>query len=73
MRRSALTGASLARGEVLLLDTVGELATLYARADVAFVGGSLVPIGGHNILEPVFAGRFDIGQKWNGSTEPGHS
>jgi 3-deoxy-D-manno-octulosonic-acid transferase len=37
---------------VLLVDTVGELATLYAAADVAFVGGSLVAVGGHNLLEP---------------------
>jgi 3-deoxy-D-manno-octulosonic-acid transferase len=38
--------------EVFLLDTVGELLDFYAAADVAFVGGSLVPIGGHNLLEP---------------------
>ena len=38
--------------QVVLVDTVGELAALYAAADVAFVGGSLVPIGGHNVLEP---------------------
>ena len=37
---------------VLLVDTIGELASLYALADVAFVGGSLVPRGGHNIIEP---------------------
>jgi 3-deoxy-D-manno-octulosonic-acid transferase len=37
---------------VILLDTVGELAQLYAVADVVFVGGSLVPLGGHNMLEP---------------------
>ena len=37
---------------MLLVDTIGELASLYALADVAFVGGSLVPRGGHNILEP---------------------
>jgi 3-deoxy-D-manno-octulosonic-acid transferase len=37
---------------VLLLDTIGELASAYALANVAFVGGSLVPRGGHNILEP---------------------
>lgn len=37
---------------VLILDTLGELATLYSLCTVAFVGGSLVPIGGHNILEP---------------------
>jgi 3-deoxy-D-manno-octulosonic-acid transferase len=42
---------------VLLVDTVGELASLYAAADVAFVGGSLVPIGGHNLLEPAALGR----------------
>jgi len=41
---------------VLLLDTLGELVTLYAAADVAFVGGSLVPIGGHNLLEPAALG-----------------
>ena len=39
-------------GAVFLLDSVGELASVYAIADVAFVGGSLVPLGGHNILEP---------------------
>jgi 3-deoxy-D-manno-octulosonic-acid transferase len=50
-RRSAWNGESLA-GAVLLLDTIGELAALYALADIAFVGGSLVPRGGHNILEP---------------------
>ena len=39
-------------GGVFLLDSVGELASVYALATVAFVGGSLVPVGGHNILEP---------------------
>ena len=39
-------------GGVLLIDTIGELAALYGLADVAFVGGSLVPRGGHNIIEP---------------------
>ena len=42
--------------QVVLVDTVGELAALYAAADVAFVGGSLVPIGGHNLLEPAALG-----------------
>ena len=41
---------------VLLVDTLGELAALYASAEVAFVGGSLVPIGGHNLLEPAALG-----------------
>jgi len=38
--------------QVFLLDTLGELPPFYAAGDVAFVGGSLVPIGGHNLLEP---------------------
>jgi 3-deoxy-D-manno-octulosonic-acid transferase len=42
--------------QVLLVDTIGELARLYASADVAFVGGSLAPIGGHNLLEPAALG-----------------
>jgi len=39
-------------GEIVLLDSIGELATVYSLASVAFVGGSLVPAGGHNPLEP---------------------
>jgi 3-deoxy-D-manno-octulosonic-acid transferase len=50
-RRSRWAGEPLAGG-VLLVDSIGELAALYALADVAFVGGSLVPRGGHNIIEP---------------------
>jgi 3-deoxy-D-manno-octulosonic-acid transferase len=50
-RRSLWAGEPLAGG-VLLVDTIGELAALYGLADVAFVGGSLVPRGGHNIIEP---------------------
>jgi 3-deoxy-D-manno-octulosonic-acid transferase len=42
--------------EILVLDTVGELARLYGIGTVAFVGGSLVPTGGHNILEPAVYG-----------------
>lgn len=38
--------------DVLVVDTLGELQRLYALADVTFVGGTLVPIGGHNLLEP---------------------
>ncbi len=41
---------------VLILDTLGELASFYACSDVAFVGGSLVPVGGHNLLEPACLG-----------------
>lgn len=51
VRRSDLR-ESLALPGVLLLDTIGELSGLFAAADVVFVGGSLVPWGGHNLLEP---------------------
>lgn len=54
---SSLTGGAVDETtQVLLVDTVGELASLYAAADVAFVGGSLVPVGGHNLLEPAALG-----------------
>jgi 3-deoxy-D-manno-octulosonic-acid transferase len=43
-------------GEVLLVDTIGELMKFYALAELVFVGGSLVPTGGHNILEPASLG-----------------
>lgn len=43
-------------GTVLLIDTVGELMQLYALSDLAYVGGSLVPTGGHNLLEPASRG-----------------
>ena len=42
----------LVAGSVVLLDSIGELASVYSLAAVAFVGGSLVPVGGHNPLEP---------------------
>jgi 3-deoxy-D-manno-octulosonic-acid transferase len=57
LRRTALDPAAWRDGEVLLLDTLGELSQVYALASVVFVGGSLVPAGGHNILEPAVAGK----------------
>jgi 3-deoxy-D-manno-octulosonic-acid transferase len=45
---------------VLLVDSIGELASLYALADGAFVGGSLVSSGGHNILEPAAFGKIPV-------------
>jgi 3-deoxy-D-manno-octulosonic-acid transferase len=45
---------ALSSADVLLLDTIGELAGLFGIADVVFMGGSLVPTGGHNFLEPAF-------------------
>ena len=41
---------------VFLCDTMGEVPMFYAASDVAFVAGSLVPIGGHNLLEPAMLG-----------------
>jgi 3-deoxy-D-manno-octulosonic-acid transferase len=71
IRRSALSlddGASAGvlkeapgrRRSVLLLDTLGELAALYRLADGVFVGGSLVPAGGHNPLEPAAFGKAPV-------------
>ncbi|MEB2345577.1 MAG: 3-deoxy-D-manno-octulosonic acid transferase [Deltaproteobacteria bacterium] len=47
----------LAPGEVLLLDSLGELPGVIARARLAFVGGSLAPVGGHNVVEPALVAR----------------
>jgi len=44
------------RGQVIVLDTMGELRTAYGFASAGFVGGTLVPVGGHNLLEPLAAG-----------------
>jgi 3-deoxy-D-manno-octulosonic-acid transferase len=52
-RSDAVTGGT----EVLLVDTLGELMLFYSASTLAFVGGSLVPIGGHNLLEPAALGR----------------
>ncbi len=56
-RRSEATDAPLEAGEVLLLDTLGEAPAVIALARFAFVGGTLAPLGGHNVLEPAYAGR----------------
>jgi 3-deoxy-D-manno-octulosonic-acid transferase len=59
LRSTLNPGQASAReaADVLVLDTMGELAGLYALADVVFVGGSLVPVGGHDILQPLFHGK----------------
>jgi 3-deoxy-D-manno-octulosonic-acid transferase len=54
--RRSRSGTVRSEAQVLLLDTMGELTAFYAAADVAFVGGSLVPVGGHNLLEPAALG-----------------
>ena len=58
--RAALRTRGAGQDDVVILDTVGELASVYHRADLVFCGGSLVPIGGHNLLEPVQAGRVVV-------------
>jgi len=74
IRRSQLSVAGPGRGttaptangtipddvSVVLLDSIGELASVYGLADCAFVGGSLVPSGGHNILEPAALGKIAV-------------
>lgn len=58
-RRTALVpgdAVAFRGGDVLLVDTIGEMMALYALSDLAFVGGSLVPTGGHNLLEPASVG-----------------
>ena len=59
VRRSALSlGRSGTRPTgVMLLDSIGELSGLFSRADVVFMGGTLVDSGGHNILEPAMFGK----------------
>jgi len=56
LRRSAFSGSASSAGaeppSVVLLDSLGELSSLYAIADAAFIGGTLVDTGGHNPLEP---------------------
>src|SRR5207342_2160368 len=56
-RRSELPIDAEPRADVVILDTLGELALLYQLATVVFVGGSLADHGGHNILEPAAFGK----------------
>ncbi|HEX4300115.1 MAG TPA: 3-deoxy-D-manno-octulosonic acid transferase [Gammaproteobacteria bacterium] len=55
-RRLSAGEAPIRAGEVLLVDVLGQLMKFFAAGDVAFVGGSLVPVGGHNLLEPAAVG-----------------
>ena len=56
LQRHSDGGAIAAATQVLLVDTLGDLMAWYACAEVVFVGGSLVPVGGHNLLEPAALG-----------------
>ena len=62
VRRSRidLSGSLDESADVIVLDSIGELAGLYALADAAFVGGSLVSAGGHNILEPAWFSKAPV-------------
>jgi len=61
-RRSQWDGLKPLAGGIFLLDSIGELASLYEFADLAYIGGSLVPRGGHNVLEPaLFATPILVG------------
>jgi 3-deoxy-D-manno-octulosonic-acid transferase len=57
VRRTELPIDAEPRADAVVLDTIGELAQLYQIATVVFVGGSLIPAGGHNILEPALYGK----------------
>jgi 3-deoxy-D-manno-octulosonic-acid transferase len=59
-RRSAEASATDSTCDVILLDSIGELRAVYPLATVVFVGGSLAPTGGHNILEPAAAGACTV-------------
>ncbi len=63
------SGAPAAKAQVFLVDTLGELPVFYAASDVAFVGGSLVPIGGHNLLEPAALGLPSLTGTYNFNAE----
>jgi 3-deoxy-D-manno-octulosonic-acid transferase len=56
-RRTELAIDTEPRVDIVVLDTIGELATIYQTATVVFVGGSLVATGGHNVLEPAVFGK----------------
>lgn len=66
LRKTVLVGLvqkgerGLSSSGIILLDTMGELSSYYSLATVVFVGGSLVPIGGHNILEPAAYGKLSF-------------
>jgi 3-deoxy-D-manno-octulosonic-acid transferase len=74
LRRSTLGAEPGPPFDVLVLDTIGELAALCAHATVVFVGGSLVPAGGHNILEPArFARPIVVGPSMSNFADIAHS
>jgi 3-deoxy-D-manno-octulosonic-acid transferase len=59
-RRSSVASSVDSSCDIILLDTIGELRAVYTLATLVFVGGSLAPVGGHNVLEPAAAGACII-------------
>ncbi|MDE0308973.1 MAG: 3-deoxy-D-manno-octulosonic acid transferase [Acidiferrobacterales bacterium] len=60
VRTSQWSGQWPQEADILLVDSMGELMNYYAACDVAVVGGSFVPVGGHNVLEPMMTGTVSI-------------
>jgi 3-deoxy-D-manno-octulosonic-acid transferase len=68
IRQTALQAGSIHRSpDVILLDTIGELAKIYSIGTIVFIGGSLVPVGGHNVLEPAVFSKPVIFGKFMGN------
>jgi len=65
VRKSEIQGP-LAPGQVVVGDTMGEMMKIYSASDIVFVGGSLIPHGGQNMLEPAACGKAVL---WGSSTE----
>jgi 3-deoxy-D-manno-octulosonic-acid transferase len=59
-RRSQPESERDAKSDVVLFDTIGELGSVYSLAELVFVGGSIAPHGGHNVLEPAAQGVCTI-------------
>lgn len=57
IRRSQINSSDDLFFEVILLDTIGELSSIYQIASIVFIGGTLVPVGGHNVIEPAISGK----------------
>jgi 3-deoxy-D-manno-octulosonic-acid transferase len=57
IKRTSIVDHNDIHCQAILLDTMGELSNVYARSEVSFIGGSLVPVGGHNIMEPAYWSR----------------
>ena len=57
VRRTSMPGKQTEKPDMIIIDTIGELGKIYGLGDIVYVGGSLIPHGGHNILEPAAHGK----------------